>query len=212
MPKVLREGSTAKRADILAAASDLFLTDGFDRSSVDAVAAKAGVSKRTVYDYFGDKRTLLLAVVQNSAEILMASVNLAIDEELADVSDLEKALVAFSRRLNTTTRSSRHYTVLTRLVSQERSLIGNLEEQGVADAPEEQLARRFAELAEAGILEAPEPRVAADHFTTLAVLPGFRQDAFGTDPETDEGKAARAKAEKAMIDGVQAFLRAYTKR
>ena len=59
-PKALREGSTQKRSAILTAARDLFLADGFDRSSVDAVAARAGVSKRTVYDYFGDKEALLL--------------------------------------------------------------------------------------------------------------------------------------------------------
>lgn len=32
-----------------------------DRSSVDAIAARAEVSKRTVHDYFGDKQTLLKA-------------------------------------------------------------------------------------------------------------------------------------------------------
>ncbi|WP_081745997.1 TetR/AcrR family transcriptional regulator [Paenibacillus sp. FSL H7-689] len=52
--KKIRKGSSDKRAKIIAAARDLFLSDGFDRSSADAVATKAGVSKRTVYDYYGD--------------------------------------------------------------------------------------------------------------------------------------------------------------
>lgn len=208
-PKVLREGSSSKRNAILAAASDLFLSVGFDRSSVDAVAAKAGVSKRTVYDYFGDKRTLLHAVVNNSAQILMTSVNSAIDEELADVSDLEHALIAFSQRLLRTTRSSPDYLVLTRLVAQESELLGDLDAQGISDAPEDQLAKRFTELDAEGVLDAPEPRVAAEHFTALAVLPAFRGLGSGIDPHSAEARAISAKA---TTDGVRAFLRAYTKR
>lgn len=207
--KVLRAGSATKRDAILIAASELFLADGFDRSSVDAVAAKAGVSKRTVYDYFGDKKTLLRAVVNNSAEILMGSVNSAIDEELADVSDFEKALVSFSQRLLTTTRNSPDYIVLTRLVLQESALLGDLDAQGISDAPEHQLARRFAELDAEGVLEAPEPRVAAEHFTALAVLPAFRGMGIGNVPRSEK---ERATALKATTDGVRAFLRAYAKR
>ena len=52
--KVLRAGSAPKRAAIMTAAWDLFVADGFERTSVDAVAARAAVSKRTGYDSFGD--------------------------------------------------------------------------------------------------------------------------------------------------------------
>ena len=62
--KAVREGSATKRAAILATARALFLADGFERTSMDAIAAAAAVSKRTVYDYYGDKRALLLAVVE----------------------------------------------------------------------------------------------------------------------------------------------------
>lgn len=47
-----------KRAAILEAAKRLFPQHGFEGTSMDAVAAEAGVSKLTVYSHFGDKDSL----------------------------------------------------------------------------------------------------------------------------------------------------------
>ncbi|HET6586161.1 MAG TPA: helix-turn-helix domain-containing protein, partial [Oleiagrimonas sp.] len=47
-----------KRAAILAASIDLFTRQGFEGTSMDAVATAAGVSKLTVYSHFGDKDNL----------------------------------------------------------------------------------------------------------------------------------------------------------
>src|ERR1700710_2959569 len=94
--KTLREGSAEQRAAILSAARELLRADGFERTSVDAIAARAGVSKRTVYDYYGDKRTLLLAVVEQAVQALRAAVSTAIDENLRDVHDVEEALTGFA--------------------------------------------------------------------------------------------------------------------
>jgi len=69
--KVLRSGASPKRQAILDAATQLFLRDGFDRSSVDEIAEAAGVSKRTLYDYFGDKAGLLQAVFDESSTRLL---------------------------------------------------------------------------------------------------------------------------------------------
>ena len=43
---------------ILAAAEELFLTRGYGRSSIAAIAQRAGVSAQTVYNAFGTKATL----------------------------------------------------------------------------------------------------------------------------------------------------------
>ena len=104
--KTLREGSTQKRAAILTAARELFLSDGFDRTSVDAVAARAGVSKRTVYDYFGDKQTLLQAVVDGVGQSLITTIGRILDDTLAEPTeaiDLEDVLVTFAMRIATDT-------------------------------------------------------------------------------------------------------------
>jgi len=55
-------GYPAKRRAILDAAAQVFLHDGYTRASVDAIAAVAGVSKQTIYNHFGDKERLLIAV------------------------------------------------------------------------------------------------------------------------------------------------------
>jgi TetR/AcrR family transcriptional repressor of mexJK operon len=53
-----------KRAAILLAAKRLFTTQGFDGTSMDAIAAAAGVSKLTVYSHYQDKERLFVAAVE----------------------------------------------------------------------------------------------------------------------------------------------------
>ena len=63
-----RPKDLAKRMAILRAATLLFLQDGFDRVSMDQVAAAAGVSKLTVYSHFGDKDGLFVEAVRAHCE------------------------------------------------------------------------------------------------------------------------------------------------
>ncbi len=55
--------SPAKHQAILMAATEIFLGEGYDRTSVDSIASAAGVSKQTIYGHFGDKHGLFLAVI-----------------------------------------------------------------------------------------------------------------------------------------------------
>jgi TetR/AcrR family transcriptional regulator of autoinduction and epiphytic fitness len=52
-----------KRAAIVAAAIDEFLAAGFDATSMDRIAARASVSKRTVYNHFASKEALFAAIL-----------------------------------------------------------------------------------------------------------------------------------------------------
>ena len=52
----------AKREEILAAASSLFLSEGYDGASMARIAAAAGLTPNTVYWYFRDKDELFVAV------------------------------------------------------------------------------------------------------------------------------------------------------
>jgi AcrR family transcriptional regulator len=47
---------------VLAAARDLFITQGYGATTIDAIAARAGVSKPTVFSAVGNKPTVLSAV------------------------------------------------------------------------------------------------------------------------------------------------------
>lgn len=55
----------ARRQAILEAAIDLFLAQGFAATTLDAIAAQAGVAKGTIYLYFADKEALFRALVQD---------------------------------------------------------------------------------------------------------------------------------------------------
>ena len=60
--------SEEKRRNLLITASELFLQQGYDGLSVDAIVAAAGGSKATIYRYFGSKADLLVAVVEYLCE------------------------------------------------------------------------------------------------------------------------------------------------
>ncbi|ASD23589.1 TetR family transcriptional regulator [Cryobacterium sp. LW097] len=49
---------------LLAAASDLFYREGIHAVGVDAIAAAAGVTKKTLYDRFGSKEALAVAYLR----------------------------------------------------------------------------------------------------------------------------------------------------
>lgn len=52
-----------KRAAILDAAIEEFLAAGFEATSMDRIAARASVSKRTVYNHFPSKEALFAAIL-----------------------------------------------------------------------------------------------------------------------------------------------------
>jgi AcrR family transcriptional regulator len=58
-----REAALRLRENILVAATALFLEQGYGSTSIEAVAQRAGISKRTFYDRFDDKAQLFAAVV-----------------------------------------------------------------------------------------------------------------------------------------------------
>lgn len=199
--KTLREGSTQKRVAILSAARELFLSDGFDRSSVDAVAARAKVSKRTVYDYFGDKQTLLKAVVDAVGRSLVTTIQRTLTDR-TDAADLEDALVAFSMRIATDMLGSAEYATLQRLVRAETRQVSRRGYSSMAHTPDEALAERFAAFAAAGLLDAPDPRLAADQFIALTF--GVALDRLGS-----ANAAEDPRVQPLVCEGVRTFLRAY---
>jgi TetR/AcrR family transcriptional repressor of mexJK operon len=58
-----RPADTRKHADILAVATDVFLESGYHAASMDVIAARAKVSKITVYAHFSSKQALFSAII-----------------------------------------------------------------------------------------------------------------------------------------------------
>ena len=62
-----------KKQAVLDAAKCLFLSQGYDATSMDAIAQSAGVSKLTLYSHFNDKDTLFSHAVRSHCETQMPS-------------------------------------------------------------------------------------------------------------------------------------------
>ena len=56
----------ATRAAVLEAASNRFRTDGYARTTVDAIAREAGVAPQTVYNQFGTKASIARELLEES--------------------------------------------------------------------------------------------------------------------------------------------------
>lgn len=63
-PLVRQRRKEARPSELTAAALDLFVERGFAATKLDDVAARAGVSKGTLYLYFASKEELFKAVIQ----------------------------------------------------------------------------------------------------------------------------------------------------
>lgn len=68
MPKATAKSQNqlAKREQILQGAMQVFLRSGFAGTSMDRVAAEAGVSKQTIYSHFRDKEGLFKALIEQA--------------------------------------------------------------------------------------------------------------------------------------------------
>lgn len=65
-PKRWRRRAAERPGEIVAAAAELFVERGYERTRMEDVAARAGVTKATVYLYFADKGRLFEAVVRHA--------------------------------------------------------------------------------------------------------------------------------------------------
>jgi AcrR family transcriptional regulator len=70
---VRRRDPDRARASILAAATAEFAALGFGGARVDAIAAQAGINKRMLYHYFGNKDDLYLAVLEEAYAAIRAA-------------------------------------------------------------------------------------------------------------------------------------------
>ena len=82
------------RTHILYAAKNVFLEMGFERASMDVIAARAQTSKRTLYAHFESKENLYTAIIELVRELYLTK--LKTPGEYSE--DPEEALVMFCGR------------------------------------------------------------------------------------------------------------------
>ncbi|GAA4543639.1 hypothetical protein GCM10023175_20690 [Pseudonocardia xishanensis] len=61
------------RDDIALAAMDLVVAQGFEATTMDEIAAKAGVSRRSLFRYFGTKEDVVLHGLASTGEFIRAA-------------------------------------------------------------------------------------------------------------------------------------------
>ncbi|MDH6706356.1 AcrR family transcriptional regulator [Kitasatospora sp. MAA19] len=200
-------GRPEKRKAITRAATAVFGREGYVRASMDAIAAEAGVSKRTVYNHFADKETLFLSVaLLNSAELTEAIREL-MEKHLDRVVDLRQDLTDFAVERARAVLSAGDHGALGRAIRAEVANIpADVLEAWLEAGPiasHRDLAEHFEAIAGRGLLAVDDPAQAAERFTLLTFHGVAERSFWGALPVTDEDVVRIAQ------EGVDAFLRIY---
>jgi AcrR family transcriptional regulator len=208
MSPQLDRGRIDKRMDILDAAFSVFAREGYPQARVDQIAAEAGVAKATVYNHFGDKKTLFRKTVAALSERALAR-NLAAVAPLAEASDdLPAALTNVGIHLIDCYCDPQSWALRRLLYAETRQFPDLLEltQVGVAEPVAQALADRLARLAVEGHIDISDPALAAEHLTALLTGPLEARSRFGT------RQISRLERKAIAESAVTTFLNAFAPR
>lgn len=160
---------TAKHAQIVAAAQQLFLVNGYKRTSMEAIRALANVSKPTLYTHYADKEALFADVVQSMFTHLGA------DQfpnqrpgmpPITSVTQLRAVLIAFITNAAMQMRNA-EYIALLRIVISEMPHFPYLIDIFRTNGPARGLAmakQLFAQMHDLGLIHVDDAEVVARMF------------------------------------------------
>lgn len=144
---------------IIAAGTELFLAVGYEIKMSD-VAARAGVSKKTLYAHFGTKLSLFEAVVQRNSERFIAAT------ELRREGDLRALLSHYADQFQLhsfTPEGLQLYKLMVADVSKHPQLAEATYAAGI-DKVVSELALQLQHMAECGRIELDDARDTAEQF------------------------------------------------
>ncbi|MFE7639546.1 TetR/AcrR family transcriptional regulator [Kitasatospora sp. NPDC001119] len=198
-------GRPEKREAITRAATVVFGREGYVRASMDAIAAEAGVSKRTVYNHFGDKETLFLSVALRTSAELTERIDGLMATYLGRVVDLRRDLIDFAVERARAVLSAGEHGALGRAIRAEVANIpADVLEAWLEAGPvasQRALAQHVEALAGRGLLAVEDAALAAEQFTLLTFHGVAERSFWGALPVADE------EVERIATAGVDAFLR-----
>jgi AcrR family transcriptional regulator len=198
--------SERKRRAILDAAAEIFLQHGFLGTSMDDVAARAAVSKQTVYKQFASKEALFVAIVRS----MTGQAGGRVQSEMRDPQDREQLaaeLLAYAERQLTIVMTPR-LMQLRRVVIGEAVRFPELGQALYDGGPGRAIAglsEAFTRWADRGLLVIDSPLAAATHFNWLVMgEPVNRAMLLG-----DKAIPGKAALRRHAADAVRVFLAAY---
>jgi TetR/AcrR family transcriptional regulator, mexJK operon transcriptional repressor len=198
--------STRKRRAILEAATAVFLRNGYLGTSMDEIAALAGVSKQTVYKHFADKERLFVEIVTSTVDEISDSVHEEV-LSIADSGEIEADLRDLAHRQLARVMQPR-LLQLRRLVIGEASRFPELGATFYERGPRRTiaaLATTFERLAARGVLRVEDPDLAAAQFNWLIMSAPINQAMLLGSDKTPTS----ARLQRYADDGVRTFLAAY---
>jgi len=161
---------------ILNVATALFLGHGFGATSIEAVARRAGISKRTFYHRFRGKEMLFEAVVRRLIERWTPPFDAALFEG-ANLAEMLRRAAEYMLEVALTPEALALHRMVIAEATRFPGLARILHELGAA-AGIERIARVLEPRIASGELLAIEPRFAAEQFI-LMVVEGPRRRALG---------------------------------
>jgi AcrR family transcriptional regulator len=90
-----RDRSNSTKADLVAAARELFATRGYQAVPADEIVRAAGVTRGALYHHYADKQGLFRAVVEELEREITADVEAAFDRAPDPASGMAAALEVF---------------------------------------------------------------------------------------------------------------------
>jgi TetR/AcrR family transcriptional repressor of mexJK operon len=195
-----------KRRAILAAATTLFLREGYLATSMDQIAAAASVSKQTVYKQFADKQSLFREIVTGT----VAEISDPVAEQvlsLRDSTDLAADLRGLARALLAQVLQPRMMQ-LRRLVIGEAGRFPELGRLFYDSGPGrtiDALAAVVESQAARGTLRLQDPRMAAEQFNWLVMSAPLNRVMLCGDAELP----GQADLDRYADAATRAFLAAY---
>jgi TetR/AcrR family transcriptional repressor of mexJK operon len=198
-----RPTDLAKRDAILDAARAQLLTKGFERTTMESVAAAASVSKVTIFNHFRDKASLLEATVEHEAERLEGA---AFADDTGDRDPLTE--LARSGEALLELLANPEVLALDRLLGVEPYKGSDLARRYFAAGPKRArgiLARLIVEAAEQGAVQADDPQQAAEDLLALWLGATWREEIALGLRKRPGVKQIRARVRR----GLDRFLRMY---
>jgi AcrR family transcriptional regulator len=194
--------SPEKRAQILSGAAEVFAADGYEGASMARIAAVAGVSKGTLYNYFDSKAALFTAYVAETCDRNLARVfdNAGHDGDPASVlRDIGTRMI----RMMLSDTGLAIYRVVIAEAAKFPDLARGFFEAGPARAAAF-MADWLAEETRRGRLAVADPAFAAEQFLNLCQtrLVLRRRLAMLADPP-------EAEIERVIDESIGMFLRTY---